>query len=379
MKHSTGYSVLHVHIAEGFGGAQTYTVELIRELLERGVKVFLVGKSGSDLLNRLPLNQRFVIPVAGLFASMFKLFAILRVINEQQIRVIHCHMSSDLRLAVLLKIFAPQIRLIYHSHVGVGRPKQDVLHRFVYAKVSRVIAISSFVALSLLGKTPIREKTISVIPYGIDTNRFSPVSNEEERRALRRSLGIPEEALVLCLPSRLSAGKGHITLVKALQLAALAGPWLLLFPGSRDFSTPESKRYNDSLDSVLREDQAIAEKIKFLGHVDNVQDILRLSDIVCIPSSNEAFGLVVVEAMACGIATLGASSGAIPEIIGAEAGLLADPHDPRDWAEAITKLSKSQELRRHLGEEARREVLRKYNISGHVDRVSVEYAALIDS
>ena len=167
---------------------------------------------------------------------------------------------------------------------------------------------------------------------------------------------------MLCLPSRLSAGKGHITLVKALQLAALDGPWLLLFPGSRDFSTPESKRYNDSLDAVLGEDQAIAEKIKFLGHVDNVQDILRLSDIVCIPSSNEAFGLVVVEAMACGITTLGASSGAIPEIIGAEAGLLADPNDPRGWAEAITKLSKSQELRRHLGEEARREVLRKYNI-----------------
>jgi glycosyltransferase involved in cell wall biosynthesis len=294
--------------------------------------------------------------------------------NAFSTAIMHCHMSSDLRLAILIRTLRPNSRIVYHSHVGIGRPKQDFLHRFVYARVDVVIAISQFVANQLLSKTPIQASRLALIPYGIDESVFLPLE-QERRERVRQSYGFRPSDFVVCLPGRISDGKGHLLLAQAVSLIESKVPVKLIFAGSKDTSTESSKNYNHALDAFL-DDSSIRERVTFLGHVNLLPQLMASSDVICIPSANEAFGLVVIEAMSCGVPVLGAQAGAIPEIIKEGAGELLRLDQPNAWAKKLTELWSNPESRMTYGAIARKRVLENYTSARHLEHILKLYDSL---
>lgn len=94
----------------------------------------------------------------------------------------------------------------------------------------------------------------------------------------------------------------------------------------------------------------VSEQIQWLGYCADPASLLQASDIFVLASTGEAFGLVLTEAMACGVPVVGSRSGAIPEIVAdGITGLLAGPRDEVSFADAIEQLARDEDLRRKMG------------------------------
>lgn len=111
----------------------------------------------------------------------------------------------------------------------------------------------------------------------------------------------------------------------------------------------------------LRDSLALQDRVTFLGVIPRRQLVerYRQAAIFCLPSRQEGFGIVFLEAMACGKPIVAARAAAVPETVAdGESGVLVDPDDPEALARALTALLRDPDLRREMGEGGRRRVER---------------------
>ena len=111
----------------------------------------------------------------------------------------------------------------------------------------------------------------------------------------------------------------------------------------------------------LRDSLALQDRVTFLGVIPRRQLVerYRQAAIFCLPSRQEGFGIVFLEAMACGKPIVAARAAAVPETVAdGESGFLVDPDDPKALARALTALLRDPDLRREMGEGGRRRVER---------------------
>jgi glycosyltransferase involved in cell wall biosynthesis len=100
----------------------------------------------------------------------------------------------------------------------------------------------------------------------------------------------------------------------------------------------------------LGEQLGVADRICWLGNVAEPKALLQASDIFLLASVGEAFGLVLAEAMACGVPIVGSRSGSLTEVVEEErTGLLAPPHDAAGFADSIEHLAQDRRLRQEMG------------------------------
>jgi len=102
--------------------------------------------------------------------------------------------------------------------------------------------------------------------------------------------------------------------------------------------------------------------VKFLGRVGDseLQDLYNRCDIFTAPSRYESFGLVFAEAMAYGKPVVGCNAGGMPEVIGKDAGFLAEPGSSSDLADCLASLARSKQMRKQMGQYARQRVLSRF-------------------
>jgi glycosyltransferase involved in cell wall biosynthesis len=180
---------------------------------------------------------------------------------------------------------------------------------------------------------------IELIPCGTDIDNFQPISRTEARQQLGLN---PQEKIVLYV-GRFDPRKGIETLVRAYaQLAtpAAAGQNLrLLIVGGSDpqeADGAERRRIEGLVDSLgIR---ASTEFVGMVGH-DRLPLYYTAADVCAIPSHYEPFGLVAIEAMACGTPVVASAVGGLKfTVIPEETGLLVPPQDPNGFAQAIDRI-----------------------------------------
>lgn len=192
-----------------------------------------------------------------------------------------------------------------------------------------------------------------VIPPGVDDQTFHPLEDAERRAVraeVRRQLGLPDDALLLVQAGRWQAAKGQLVLLEAVEHLWAAGTRAhAVFVGGPSGAgdareLPARIEQSPAREGLVpHEAVAPAELARFL----------HAADLVVVPSRTESFGLVAVEAMACGTPVVAARVGGLPDAVG-DAGVLVDGHDPRTWAEQIGRLLADPAARRALGEAGRR-------------------------
>lgn len=235
--------------------------------------------------------------------------------------------------------------------------------RRTLGKATGVYPVSRFTA-ELARDLGVPAARIHVVPNGADPHRFKPL----DRHEARRHFGLPNHPVILTL-CRLVARKGVDTVLRAFAsvLTNLPGSTLVVAGDGPERSSLEA----------LAVDLGVSDHVRFLGSVpyDRVPDLFSAADVFAlVPRESrpdvEGFGLVYLEASACGIPVIGARSGGIPDaVIDGVTGLLVHPDDPEGLAAAIEHLLGHENIALTLGEAGRRHVLEFANWDRMVDRL----------
>jgi len=208
-------------------------------------------------------------------------------------------------------------------------------------RIDRLVAVSDAIVAKLVAEG--RDTApISRVYNGVDLERFDEASGGA---AVRRELGIPDDAPVVAVVGRLEPEKGHPTLIEAWPIIHHHLPsahLLVVGEGS------ERDRLEGLAHAHLRGGSCCA-SVHFLGRREDVPQILGAANVVAMPSYREAQGLAILEALAANRPVVASNVGGIPEMIhDGENGLLVPSHDPTALAAAITRLLKDPSLAARL-------------------------------
>ena len=188
-------------------------------------------------------------------------------------------------------------------------------------------------------------QNVSVVPCGVDTERFRPL----DRSHVRRRLGIPSNERVVLFVGRIEPLKGIDVLLRAVS--HLDGELRVLVIGGDGKDLARKGEL-----SALAVRLNIADKVAFLDAVphSNLPLYYNAADVCVVPSYYESFGLVAVEAMACGVPVIASRVGGLKETVrDGQTGYLVPWLCPEPFAERLELLLNNEPLRRSLGREAR--------------------------
>ncbi|HET6968105.1 MAG TPA: D-inositol-3-phosphate glycosyltransferase, partial [Ornithinibacter sp.] len=194
--------------------------------------------------------------------------------------------------------------------------------------------------VELYGADPAR---VVVAEPGVDLATFTPGSVQGARAAV----GVPSDAVLLLFVGRIQPLKGPDVLVRAAAEIVRRRPDLRsrLVVAVLGGASGTGMRNPMGL-AELAAERGIADLVRFVPPVDRptLAQWYRAADVVAMPSHNESFGLVALEAQACGTPVVAANVGGLPTAVG-PGGVLVDGHDTADWATALAGVALDAERR----------------------------------
>jgi D-inositol-3-phosphate glycosyltransferase len=218
----------------------------------------------------------------------------------------------------------------------------------VIAEADRLVANTRFEAEDLIRCYDADPTRLTVVEPGVDLDRFRPGAAD------RRRLGLPERGHVIAFVGRIQPLKGPDVLISALAALRRRNPAADVTvvicggPSGSGLDRPRSL-------IELAESLGVADAVRFLPPQtgDDLARLYRAADLVAVPSYNESFGLVALEAQACGTPVVAAAvGGLVTSVRDGESGVLVDGHDPDDWARVLDKLLAAPAYRQVLSEGA---------------------------
>ncbi|MEO7126866.1 MAG: glycosyltransferase family 4 protein [Nakamurella sp.] len=234
--------------------------------------------------------------------------------------------------------------------------------RLLYSGVTHFVAVSEFIRQAWIARGVAPEK-ITVLPNAVPLDRY-PFGGPGERTAARDELGLPQNVPIVLYYGRISAQKGVLTLARAWRELGMApGEALLVLLGwpSPD-SDPEIARALAALPPG---------SYRWFEGRSGIVPFLHAADLTVVPSwAEEAFGRVVIEALATGRPVIASEIGGIPEVLSGDMSrFLVPPRDPQALAAGIRSLLNWRLDDPHLGEACRAMVEEKYPYDVHIDRL----------
>ncbi|MEO3936653.1 D-inositol-3-phosphate glycosyltransferase [Dermatophilaceae bacterium Soc4.6] len=386
------------------GGLNVYVAEVARQLAARGteVEVFTRATTGAlpPVVEMVPgVTVRHV--VAGPFEGLSKhdlpgqlcAFA-AGVMRAEAARppgwydVLHSHywlsgqvgwLASD-RFDIPLVHTMHTMARVKNRHLAEGDtpepPGREIGEVQVVEAADRLVANTEPEKRELVDLYDADPVRVEVVPPGVDLEVFTP---GDQRRA-RAAVGVADDAVMLLFVGRIQPLKAPDVLLRLaaelvrrepvlrerLVVAVLGGP------SGSGLTRPEAL-------VELASELGILDLVRFVPPVDRptLATWFRAADVVTVPSHNESFGLVAIEALACGTPVVAAEVGGLPAAVG-DAGVLVAGHDTGRWADAVGGLLADPARRRELSRRAVRHAAR-FGWGATTDRLLEVYAAARDS
>lgn len=380
--------ILQISSARAFGGGERHLADLARGLAERGHKVFAALSTSSPLRDKLdpvqPSNL-FTLPLRGPL-DLASAARLARIAREHEAEIIHAHVARDYTLAALAARLAPRARLVVTRHVLFPLSR---VHRHALANVARVIAVSEAVARSLRAQEIFPADKIRVVTNAVDLRRFDEArerrarferergagqSSTNEQHASRSSMSEqPGGPLRVGIVGELSEVKGQAEFVRAAaEVAARFGTGVEFVIVGEDASrTGENRARVERLVAEL----GLERRVSLLGRRDDVADVLASFDLLVSASRTEAFGMALVEAMACGVPVVATATEGAREIVADGAtGLIVPIGDACALAASVVSLLEDAPRRLALGARARESVRARFGLERMIEATERVYA-----
>ena len=297
-----------------------------------------------------PLHKQNLIALTGEFASGVAAFAASEGVRYD---VVHSHYwlsgvaGEELagwwdvpHLGMFHTLGEIKLRARASEHEPAERLEAEL--RLVQS-LDKVIAATEYERRLLRQIYRVPAARIEVIPLGVDPEWFTPGSRTDARRAL----GMPVDEQIILAVGRVEPLKGFDILIRAFgELTDRSGVRLVIIGGD------ESVRAEFDRLEAIADEVCVRDAVTFLGAVDHhlLPNHYRAADVVVMPSFSESFGLVAVEAMACGVPVVASRVGGLASTIAdGRTGYLVPWRCPEPFAEKIELLLRNEPLRDALG------------------------------
>jgi teichuronic acid biosynthesis glycosyltransferase TuaC len=287
--------------------------------------------------------------------------------------LIHAHTVYPDGVAAVMLGRACQRPTVITVHGGdvnihLRHPLVKRLGRRALSSADRVIAVSSSLQRALVEEHRLKPERITVIPNGVDVTRFAPIARPEAEARL----GLHHTAPRILYVGAIAESKGIAHLLKAIHRLrhGRSCPVQLTLVGQGDYE-PAARALAGQLD--------IAEVVTFAGQKPNeeIPVWLNACDVVVLPSVSEGFGVVLVEAMACGKPVVATTCGGPQDIVTPETGVLVPPADDAALAEALLEVLRHGD--RFPPERIRQRALDNYAYDHVASRIAGVYEEVLRS
>lgn len=357
-------AVLVVCLSNAWGGLEQVAVSDALEVASAGLKVKFLCLAGSLLHEKISAHPSIeAIPLKFVPRNYldFKLRAELFRILNQGVSIIHTHQTTLLGSIVPWLWKYPSVGLIVSRHLMNNHSKKDFIHRAIYSRVDALVVVSEAIRANVLETHGIQEKKVKVIRLGLDFDRFDPA--RADRAAQRTRWGIEPHSLVIGLVGRIDPAKGQGIFIKAAAglVKAWKGEVPLKFVMIGEETRGADSNYLNELKEMVHQFH-LDDSVVFTGFQENIPEAMSALDMVVMPSRQEAFGLVAIEAMAMECPVLISRGGSAQEIVGEEEyGLLVRPNDAFDLQRQLRFFLENPEKRIEMGRKARTHVRHWYD------------------
>lgn len=364
-----------LHIAQicssrSWGGLEMHVAVLSRWLAEEGHRVEIWCAPGSPLeAEALRLGLTTVPFRPAGYLDLFSSLRLFHQLRKRRVELLHAHYARDLWNIAPVVHLARRWPLVFIKHIGTGKPKRDPLHRWIYAAVDRIVAISRVIEENLLATHPVERDRVCIVHHGVDTRTFT--FRPEARSLVRVEWGVRDGELLIGSIGRLQSGKGHLEFLDmAAAISARHAQVRFVIVGEATRGEEERARpIYERLHSLQLKD-----RVTMAGFRSDIPEVLAAMDIFAFPSRAEAFGLVLIEAMAIGRAVVSTRCDGVLDIIEEERnGLLFEPGQTADLTRQVERLIEDEMLRFRLGRSALETVEHKFTRSTMLTRLYAVY------
>jgi len=390
-------SVLFLHSQDSFGADSAIHGHLMRRLDRDRFVVHLACSRGDGRGEPPSLAQFREIPdirlrpthfapgfrhrrredvVRGAVASILfpaDFAALALYMRREKVRIVH---GTDRPRDAVYSVALGKLtgaKSVVHVHVGwaegYSRPA-----KWGVRSADAVFGISRYVSSTVV-RTGTRPERVHTILNGIDPTRWDP---SIDGRPLRREFGIPDGAPLLASVSRLFSNKGQRELLRALPRVRERVPEVRLLVVGADAVDVHGGSFTAEL-KVLARELGVADRVVFTGERKDVPRIMAACDVYAMPSWEEPFGLVFLEAMAMKRPVVALSDGGTPEVVEhGRSGLLSAHEDIETFAANVVTLLEDRTLRAKMGEYGRARVLEYFNAQRMARDAGAAYDAILE-
>ena len=357
---------VHVACSAGTPGARTPAYDVLADIPNLHLRPANFGPSLSGRSGR-----EKVAGVIGAAATAGSFIGLTRYIRRHRITVLHSTDRPRDAVACALLGKMSGAKSIIHAHLKcadwMGRPM-----RWAMGQVDALVGISEFVVGSLVENGYPRERTRLVL-NAVDLPAWDP---RVDGGPVRQALGIRTDAPVIACAARLFRGKGQDELIRALPAVCQEFPDVrVLIVGSDDRQAMRTS-FTAEL-RVLAANLGVSDNVIFTGQRADMPAVMAAADVFALPSDEEPFGLVFIEAMAMKKPVVALDNGGAPEIIEhGKSGFLSRPGDHAALAAILRLLLRDPALRVRLGEYGRRQVERRFTAERMAADTARVYASL---
>lgn len=345
-------SILNVVGAKVWGGGEQYVYDMCDELHRRQIPSFvLVDASNQELQQRFSAVSEVL--TANLYSckGFLSLSSIAKLMKQHGITVIQCHSGKYILLCLALKRLTG-VKLIFYKH-NVVQAKTDMYHRWIQSQVDAFICVSKRVYDAQV--IPAISHKYHLVYNGVNTQRFPVLENES----------IYTSSFIVGYAGRIIENKGIFELLDAIRVIHTNMDDIRLVICG-DGKSADIERMNQYIKQHQME-----EYVQYMGFQKDMNRWYRSIHCLVAPSKvQEAFGLVLCEAMYCKVPVITSTSGAQAEIIeNGKSGILIDTVNSESIIEAIQVLMENDGVRKSIIEHGYTRVKSTFTITKMVDSI----------
>ena len=376
---SAKVNVCHVASGDRWAGAEVQVATLLKNLakqpgLELSAILLNPGRLAEEIRNLgveslvIPENE------TGFFGLLLKAAEFLR---SKRISVLHSHRYKENLLASLLarRLGIPALVRTQHGSVEPQRGLKELKRKLIHGidgltarwNADCVIGVSAELTQRLV--RDFGAEKVRMVPNGVDVEQVKSCLTIAEAR---QRLGIPPDCFVLGTAGRLEPVKRlDIFLEAARRIAEQHAATRFIVAGDGSERTRLT---------TLARDLGVAERVHFLGHRNDIFDVLRAFDIMVLSSDHEGLPMVLLEALALGVVVVARNVGGIPEVIqDGISGVLVATDSPAAVAAGCLELLADEDRRQRLAQEARNRVIQEYSATMTAERTAQIYRSVLDA
>lgn len=354
--------ILHVIETDGPGGAESMLVSLVSHLdrSKFASKVFL--PTGGWLAQALTVAGAEIVPEQK---QPHAIAQIRRLIREYQPDLVHAHLPDSNFYTAAATIFSHVKSIVTYHGAPDPRWKSRLKARFTFLRAARIVAVSDHLRGELIAAGAPLARTVRV-HNGVELHPPG------DRRIWRERLGVPSSTKLVGCIANVRPSKAYDVLIRAAAEVRKHAPETQFMAAGEAHPELSPKL------EVMIDELGLRGAFHFVGHRDDVQDLLAAMDIFVLSSTSEGFSIATIEAMAAGKACVVTRSGGPEEIIeDGRTGLLVAAGDSHALADGLLRMLESPAESAAMAEQARVAVEQRFSVRKMVSSYEDLYCELL--